>query len=159
MMDALARLEIESECAKLAHLFAKYADNGDHAALAGLFVEDCELARPFQPDHPYYGRDRVQAIFRDRPPMLVRHLVTNLLVEVVSESAATGSSYLTMLSSHKLDSLPQEAGGIFVGAFEDVFVKTAQGWKFKSRHGNVALYQGGTPPNLPPPSDEARGLT
>ena len=83
-MDDLARLLIERECGRLPLLFARYADNGDHAALANLFTEDCEFARPFQPDHPFYGRDRVQAIFRDRPPILVRHLVTNVLLEVVS---------------------------------------------------------------------------
>ena len=87
-MDDLTRLRIENACGKLPLLFARYADNGDHAALAALFTEDCEFARPFQPDHPFYGRDRVQAIFRDRPPILVRHIVSNVLVDVVSETEA-----------------------------------------------------------------------
>ena len=152
------RLEIEAECAKLPLLFAKYADNGDHAALADLFVEDCEFARPFQPDFPFYGRDKVQAIFRDRPPILVRHIVTNILVEVVSKEEAKGTNYLAMLSSHASTVPPQEAGGLYVGAFEDVYVKTKRGWKFKSRMGSVALHQGGAMPNIPAPSDEARGL-
>jgi hypothetical protein len=157
MKDA-KRLKIEAECAKLPLLFAKYADNGDHAALADLFVEDCELSRPFQPDFPYYGRDRVQAIFRDRPPILVRHIVTNVLVEVVSKTEAKGTNYLAMLSSHASTVPPQEAGGLYVGGFEDVYVKTRHGWKFKSRMGNVVLHQGGAMPNIPAPSDEARGL-
>ncbi len=63
-------------------------------ALAALFTEDCKFARPLQPDHPFYGRDRVQAIFRDRPPILVRHIVTNVLVELVSETEARGTNYL-----------------------------------------------------------------
>ena len=41
MMDELARLRIENACGKLPYLFAKYADDGDHAALAALFAEDC----------------------------------------------------------------------------------------------------------------------
>jgi len=50
-MDALLEIQIERECGRLPLLFARYADNGDHAALANLFAEDCEFARPFQPDH------------------------------------------------------------------------------------------------------------
>lgn len=152
------RLRIEAECGKLPLLFAKYADNGDHAALAGLFTEDCIFARPFQPDHPFHGRDRVQAIFRDRPPILVRHIVTNVLVEVIDEGRARGTNYLAMLSSHASTVPPQEAGGLYVGGFEDQYVKTGDGWKFTRRMGMVALHQGGPMPNIPPPSDEARGL-
>jgi len=152
------RLRIEAECAKLPLLFARYADNGDHEALAALFTEDCTFARPFQPDLPFFGRDKVQAIFRDRPPILVRHVVTNVLVEVISENEARGTNYLAMLSSHASTVPPQEAGGLYVGGFEDHYVKTGDGWKFMSRYGQVALHQGGAMPNIPAPTDEARGL-
>jgi hypothetical protein len=157
-MDDLERLAIERECARLPLLFAKYADNGDHAALAQLFTEDCEFARPFQPDYPFYGRAAVQGIFRDRPPILVRHLVTNVLVDVLSADEARGTNYLAMLSSHVSTTPPQEAGGLYVGGFDDHYVRTDDGWKFKSRYGRVALHQGGSMPQIPPPSDEARGL-
>ena len=33
-MDALERIEIERDCGRLPLLFARYADNGDHASLA-----------------------------------------------------------------------------------------------------------------------------
>ena len=157
-MKGKKRARIEAEVAKLPLLFAKYADNGDHAALAALFTPDCEFARPFQPDHPFHGRDRVQAIFRDRPPILVRHIVTNVLVEVISETEARGTNYLTMLSSHKSVEPPQAAGAIYVGGFEDDYVKTADGWQFARRMGRVVLHQGGPMPVIPPPTDEARGL-
>ena len=157
-MDALEEIRIERECGRLPLLFARYADNGDHASLAQLFTEDCEFARPFQPDHPFYGRDRVQAIFRDRPPILVRHIVSNVLVDVVSETEARGTNYLAMLSSHASTEPPQEAGGLYVGGFEDHYVRTPGGWRFKSRYGRVVLHQGGAMPNIPAPSDEARGL-
>jgi hypothetical protein len=152
------RLRIEAECARLPLLFAKFADNGDHEALAALFTEDCTFARPFQPGYPFFGRDRVQAIFRDRPPILVRHIVTNVLVDVISDNEARGTNYLAMLSSHASTVPPQEAGGLYVGGFEDHYVKTGEGWKFMSRYGQVALHQGGAMPNIPAPSDEARGL-
>ena len=157
-MDDLTRLRIENACGKLPPLFARYADNGDHAALAALFTEDCEFARPFQPDHPFYGRERVQTIFRDRPPILVRHIVSNVLVEVISETEARGTNYLTMLSSHASTEPPQEAGGLYVGGFEDHYLKVSGQWLFKSRYGRVVLHQGGAMPNIPAPTDEARGL-
>jgi len=157
-MDPLQRLLAEQECGKLPYLFAKYADNGEHAALAALFTEDCVFARPFQPAHPFHGRERVQAIFRDRPPILVRHIVTNVLVELLSETEARGTNYLAMLSSHAGTVPPQEAGGLYVGGFEDVYVRTEAGWRFRERRGMVALHQGGAMPDIPAPSDEARGL-
>lgn len=152
------RLRIEAEVAKLPLLFAHYADNGDHEALADLFTEDCQLARPFQPDHPYHGREAVQAIFRDRKPILVRHIVTNVLVEVISDSEARGTNYLTMLSSHEGTEPPQPAGAIYVGGFDDHYVKTEGQWRFMSRFGRVVLHQGGAMPQLPVPTDEARGI-
>lgn len=158
MMPPEHRMLIEHECGKLPYLFAKYADNGDHAALANLFTPDCSFARPFQPEYPFHGRDRVQAIFRDRPPILVRHIVTNVLVEVISETQAKGTNYLAMLSSHASTQPPQEAGGLYVGGFEDEYVLDDGKWRFAKRAGMVALHQGGAMPDIPPPSDEARGL-
>ena len=78
--------------------------------------------------------------------------------EAVSASEARGTNYLTMLSSHASTEPPQEAGAIYVGGFDDHYVLTPGGWRFKSRHGRVVLHQGGPMPNIPPPSDEARGL-
>lgn len=157
-MKGKKRQRIEQECGKLPLLFAKYADNGDHDAIANLFTSDGIYARPFQPQFPFHGRDKIQAIFRDRPPILVRHIVTNVLIEVISETEARGTNYLTMLSSHASTTPPQEAGGIYVGGFEDHYVKSEGAWKFMSRYGMVALHQGGAMPNMPDPSDEARGV-
>ncbi|MFC3101489.1 nuclear transport factor 2 family protein [Altererythrobacter lauratis] len=157
-MKAKKRARIEAEVAKLPLLFAHYADNGDHAAMADLFTEDCHYARPFQPDHPFHGRGAVQAIFRDRKPILVRHIVTNVLVEVLSETEARGTNYLTMLSSHEGIDPPQPSGAIYVGGFDDHYVKVEGKWRFRSRYGRVALHSGGPMPTLPPPTDEARGL-
>lgn len=135
------RLRIEEECGKLPLLFAKYADDSDYEAMAELFAEDCIYARPFQPGVEHRGRDTVRAMFRDRPPILVRHVVTNVLVDVLSDKEARGTNYVTMLSNHASTEPPQEAGGIYVGEFTDHYVKTKQGWKFQSRHGIIALTQ------------------
>ena len=157
-MDAAQRLLIEHACGKLPLLFAKYADDGDHAALAQLFTPDGTYDRPFQPGYPFHGRDAIQSIFRDRPPILVRHLVTNVLVEVVSETQARGSNYVVMMSNHELVEPPQSSNGIFVGGFDDTYVLDDGIWRFASRKGHLALHEGGTIPDFPVPSDEKRGL-
>lgn len=158
-MDDLQRLMIERACQRLVLLFAKHNDDLDHAALADLFVDDCLFARPLDPQYPYHGRDAVHAIFRDRPARLTRHVMTNILVTVDSPDLAHGNSYVTMISSPNPDrSAPREGEGIFFGAFDDVFVRTEAGWKFKERRGTVALYQGGHVPVLPVPTDAQRGL-
>ncbi len=143
-MDHEQRAAIEAECARLPLLYAKYADNGDHAALADLFSADATYARPF--DTPLCGRESIQAMFRDRKPILVRHIVTNVMVEVIDERHAKGTSYLTMLSNHASTQPPQEAGGLYVGDFEDEYVRTDEGWKFASRGGMVMLHIGGQLP-------------
>ena len=151
-------LLIEHACGKLPLLFAHYADIGDHEALRNLFIEDGTYDRPFQPGYPFHGRDAIQSIFRDRPPILVRHIVTNVLVEVVSETRARGTNYVMMMSNHAEIEPPQSSNGIFVGGFEDEYVLDGGTWRFASRKGHLALHEGGTIPNFPPPSDEARGL-
>jgi len=149
---------IERACARLVLQFAKYNDDLDHEALAALFVEDCVFARPLDPAHPYYGRDKVHAIFRDRAARLTRHVMTNILIDVVSPDEARGNSYVTMMSApDPAGPWPREGEGLFIGSFDDVFVRTAQGWKFKSRIGNVALYQGGRVPVLPIPTVQETG--
>ena len=157
-MDAATRILIEHECGKLPLLFARYADIGDHQALVDLFTHDGIYARPFQPEYPFHGRDAIQAIFRDRPPILVRQLVTNVLVDVVDETKARGSNYLAMMSNHVDIEMPQPSNGIFVGGFDDEYVKDGGVWRFAKRTGHLAMHEGGTIPNFPTPSDEARGL-
>jgi hypothetical protein len=158
-MDDIQRIVIEQACRRLVLEFARFNDDWDHQALADLFVEDCEFARPLDPQYPYFGKDKVHAIFRDRKARLTRHVMTNILITVDSEDRAHGNSYVTMVSSANADmSEPREGEGIFFGAFDDVFVRTDAGWKFKSRRGNVALYQGGEVPQIPPPTPEQRGV-
>jgi len=158
-MDDLQRLMIERACQRLVLQFAQYNDDLDHESLANLFVEDCVFARPLDPQYPYYGKDKVHAIFRDRKARLTRHVMTNILIDVLSEDEAKGRSYVTMASSGTPnEKWPREGEGIFMGAFDDVFVRTDDGWKFKSRLGNVALYQGGEVPDIPPPTPEQRGV-
>jgi hypothetical protein len=158
-MSPETHAEIERACTRLVLAFAKYNDDLDHEALAALFVADCVFARPLDPAHPYHGRDKVHAIFRDRPARLTRHVMTNILITPVSPDEAVGTSYVTMMSAPDPQApWPREGQGLFIGGFDDRFVRTPEGWKFKARIGNVALYQGGAVPVLPIPTIAETGV-
>jgi len=157
-MDDLTRLIIEGECRRLVLAFAEANDDWDHDGVADCFVEDCSFARPIDPDNPYYGRETIRAMFRDRPKRLGRHLMTNILIHVDSETEAHGRSYVTYLSTPDVDQ-PRPAlaePGIFVGWFDDSFVRTEEGWRIKSRKGGMALRSGGEIPTVGPRPDAAR---
>ena len=67
MIEALEEIRIERECGRLPLLFARYADNGDHASLAQLFTEDCEYSyRPH--GDTVRGRDAIVRSWLDDDP-------------------------------------------------------------------------------------------
>jgi hypothetical protein len=61
---------------------------------------------------------------KERPKIF--HISTNVLIEPASEGAK-GSSYVTLIDLQKT---PAVTGG---GTYEDVIVKTKEGWRFKKR--------------------------
>jgi len=61
---------------------------------------------------------------------LATHTTVNLIIEP-SADGATGRSYLVYPGVLGLHSDPTHSG--HVGGYQDVYVKTAKGWRFKSR--------------------------
>lgn len=139
MTDA-ERLAIEWECSKLCHAFANYGDRHDFVSLAQLFTEDGSMSRPSVPDVEIKGRQTIIDAFGKRPPLVIRHIVTNVQIEVISATEARGFSLVIWLSAPQADApLPLLAGPIQVGEFRDVYVKTAKGWRFRERKGLLSL--------------------
>lgn len=58
-----------------------------------------------------------------------RHLVSNVVIEPAPGGGATGSLYMTTLD--RTDDSPVTVTGF--GLYEDVYVKTADGWRIKHR--------------------------
>ena len=56
-----------------------------------------------------------------------KHLTTNILIELIGDSATVVSNFLVVRDS--------EAGPVIAvaGTYDDTVVRTAKGWKFKSR--------------------------
>jgi hypothetical protein len=139
-MTETDKLSIEWHCTKLCNQFANLGDLNDFKALSLLFTEDGSMSRPSVPEVDIKGRQTIIDAFMQRPPLVIRHIVTNCVISVISETEATGFSLVIYLAAPHTDAaLPLVAGPIQVGQFKDKFVNTGDGWKFKERKGQLAL--------------------
>ena len=142
-MTETEKLAIEWQCQKLCNQFANYNDQNDFRAVCDLFTEDGSFWRPSVPDAEIKGRETIYQAFLQRPPLVIRHIVSNFVAEVVSETEALGHSYLIFLAAPLTEQpLPLVAGPMHVGEFRDKFVKTEAGWRFLERKGSLALKTG-----------------
>jgi uncharacterized protein (TIGR02246 family) len=125
-------LEIQQLVARYAYALDTGADNGN--AYADLFAPDGEFVLP---TGPMKGREALAAFGRSgfvdghKPANGVAHFIMNHVVEPSSEGA-TGKEYVVLVNIGE----GGKPGGEFSnigGHYEDVYVKTAQGWRFKRR--------------------------
>jgi uncharacterized protein (TIGR02246 family) len=133
-MNDLERLAIEHDCMKLMAGYCVHADHDQADEFASLFAEDGVWVQGSGGE--IRGRDALRAYIRGRPGRtLTRHLITNLLVNVASDTAATGIAYAVVFRDRDYDgsgSAPMRAPGGVV-EYHDEFTRTAEGWKIKSR--------------------------
>jgi hypothetical protein len=133
VLTALDYLEIEQLVYRYGYALDTGADNG--FAYADLYAADATFTGTNQgpSGRTYQGRERLAALARGgkRGPNFVSHYVTNVVIEP-APGGAVGRTYVGILdignggngAKSKVDH-----GGLY----NDVYVKTAQGWRFKSR--------------------------
>jgi hypothetical protein len=77
------------------------------------------------------GKNGCQKLERATPEKpIATHVTVNLVIEPSAEGAI-GKSYLVYPGVRGIGADPDHSG--HVGGYQDVYVKTAQGWRFKSR--------------------------
>jgi len=143
-LTALDYLEIQQLVNRYAHAIDTCADNG------------YEYARLYTPDGVYIsqngdrweGPDKLAEVSCKRR-LNVSHLIMNLVIDP-SPAGATGKCYLVLVTGQGAQQRFERLG---VG-YEDVYVKTAQGWRFKSRH-HVPAPPAAAAPNRQAPSAPA----
>jgi hypothetical protein len=88
------------------------------------------------------GRHDILSSFEARPSERVgRHLITNIVIDVLDSSTAKGICYAALYSGTA--GVMAEKFGLqaqasqFIGEYEDDFVLTDQGWKFAQRKGRI----------------------
>jgi SnoaL-like domain len=139
-MTPMDRDFITRECERLVLRAARLTDQAQWAELAELFAEDARLVRPSDPANPLVGRAAILDSMRARRPQTTRHLLTNLVVDVRSASAAHISSTVTLFAGPApTNGLPVAGQKILVGNFEDDVVLMASGWAFERRDGSVTI--------------------
>jgi hypothetical protein len=133
-MDDSVRREIEWACARLCFEYARSIDFGDHEGFAGLFAEDGILDVGVR----VQGRDKILAGLTQRDPQLrSRHVMTNIVIDVEDERAASGISYLSLYRhvgpESEGDAPVALPGPAAVGHYADEFERTPDGWRIGKR--------------------------
>jgi len=136
----LNRRDIQAECEALSIAYARAVDFRDYDAFVELFAEDGVL----DVGTPLSGREAIRAAIHRRPDELrSRHVLTNIFIDVQDENTARGISYLTLYRHVGKESLlaqPVDLNGpAAVGHYEDRFVRTPEGFRFKQRRLHLAF--------------------
>ena len=145
-LTAADYIEIQQLVARYAYAVDTHADNG--YAYADLFAPDGVFAGAT----PATGREALAKLARstqaDRGgPSYTRHYLTNVIIYPTTEGAR-GSQYLAAID---VSEGGKPSGIVHGGRYEDVYVRTPDGWRFKSREYRPAKI--GVPPpaaKIPP---------
>ena len=135
-MTPIDRLLAEQDIARLITRFGLLNDSGDWAGVAAMFCEDATFIRPAGGD-PVVGREAIHASFASRPPRKSCHLITNIVVDVISADEAHARSTLVLYAA---PAGAMDAGSpALIGGFNDRLVRAGDGWKFAQRAGFLDL--------------------
>jgi uncharacterized protein (TIGR02246 family) len=93
--DDLTRLLAERACEQLIYSYARFVDSGEAGRVADLFTEDGVWTGAN--GQSLNGQGQVRAAFQGRQALtrrLSRHVMTNVQIDLHSETEATGIAYL-----------------------------------------------------------------
>jgi uncharacterized protein (TIGR02246 family) len=135
-------------------LVARYADavcRRDAQAWAATWAEDClwDLGGGRVTHGRQQGLDLWMAALAKYP--WVAQLPTGGIVQV-SEDRAVGTWYVL-----ELNHLPDGAGALHLGHYQDEYVRTEHGWLFAARRFHL-IYRGGLDPGVVVPLPTAPGF-
>jgi 3-phenylpropionate/cinnamic acid dioxygenase small subunit len=127
--------------AAIAELITRYAalnDAGDWDSMAALYTDDGRMSRPTAPDDFIAGRAAILAAFRSRPARAARHIISNVLVTMESETEARATSQILLFTAVSMGGgLPIQSTPPLVGSYRDRLTKTHLGWRFVERRGSL----------------------
>ena len=126
-LTAADYLEIQQLVAR--YSYALDMHGGDGSAYAALFAPDGSLGTQAK-GTAQLAEFAAQTNKERSGPAFTRHFVTNVVVKPAPEGA-TGRSYLVTLDGAE-DGKPTTM--LSGGHYDDVYVKTPQGWRIKSRN-------------------------
>ncbi len=134
--DAFVERAIIAACEALVADYAIARDRPDPEAYANTFALDGRLILP---SVAFIGRDNIRnRLQRSAGQSRSRHFMSNVRVQVVSDTEATGIAYAVIyeedIPTGQEASQPIPTAGPFaIGEYHDRFVLTDEGWKFSER--------------------------
>lgn len=136
-MTNIDRFIAEHACERLIKRFAVLNDENRYEEMVQMFTEDGSFARPSQPENLISGRQALLESFQSRPLRLSRHFISNVVVDIKSETTATALSYVLLFTS-EADAKEASAPYLF-GRFKDRFKCVNGEWLFAQRLGSIDL--------------------
>jgi ketosteroid isomerase-like protein len=133
------RRAIEADCERLIKHYVNLNDAQDWAAVAALYTEDAIFRRP-SGGGLIEGRGAILASFLARPPRVQRHVIANVVVDVVDADHANAFCAILLYQGDPAPAgeLPaMSASSPLVGTFADKLVRTGDGWRFAERVGGL----------------------
>ena len=140
-LSELDQALIEQACAKLVNQYALASDRADYVALSNMYAPEGVFYRPTAPDVAVVGRAAILAAFQSRGPTVNRHVMSDIVVDAVSATEATGDCYIVLYRAAGPTpdgALPAMNPVPLVGQFKDRFVKLDGQWLFAERRGSLA---------------------
>ena len=125
--------QCEQACVRLCHDFAWTVDACDYDAFVRLFSTDGAFVRAGQRQ---VGHASIRAFLDARPAdRITRHICTNIRVDMTSPTTATGScsTLMFLANAPRITPLPVPVSPPVVVDYQDDYVLTGEGWRFKSR--------------------------
>jgi uncharacterized protein (TIGR02246 family) len=93
--EGMSRLIAERACERLMYQYARFVDSGEAARIADLFTDDGVWTAA--DGRSMEGQHQIRAAFSARQALtrrLSRHVITNVLIDVHSDTDASGTAYL-----------------------------------------------------------------
>lgn len=119
-------------CAQISVDFAVAIDHREFEKVTSLFTEEGSFVRG---GITTTGRPALLKWLTDeRPVQVIRHIISNFSAEMINSDEVHGITYFTAILEMGDPELPIRKtipGGM--GEWHDVFVKTSDGWKIKSK--------------------------
>ena len=133
-MDEERRRAIEWDCTRTLTRFINALDAGDYETMAGLMAENGVWKRP---GGNAVGPAGLLEAMKDRPrDLIIRHVISNVAIEVIDDDNASGITYLTV---YRHQGPPPESGpaplaGVhMVGVSHNRLVRELGGWKISEK--------------------------
>lgn len=135
-MTEVERMLAEHACARLCTAFHVYVDSYQHDRIPGLFAEDAVWHHMMR--GAMTGREAFAEYLDSKSTYpVIRHLVTNVLIDVTDEDHASGVAYVTVLYSEPTSSPPVLEAPIVLVTYHDTYHRTPEGWRFASRRPEI----------------------